>query len=95
MSIDGDKKHSKAPFSTPKIRSAPSTAPFKTNPPIKRVPYAFAVKVIGNGVWNCHRPLQNLSITPYLSINIIKAMLTATNTAAHTADTPQLLPSIT
>jgi hypothetical protein len=28
MSIDGDEKHSKAPFGTPKIRSAPSTAPF-------------------------------------------------------------------
>jgi hypothetical protein len=35
MSIDGDEKHSKAPFSTQTIRSAPSTAPFKSKPQVK------------------------------------------------------------
>jgi hypothetical protein len=35
MSIDGDEKHSKTPFSTQKIRSEPSTAPSKTNPQVK------------------------------------------------------------
>jgi hypothetical protein len=35
MSVDGDEKHSKAPFGTPKICSAPSTAPSKSKPQVK------------------------------------------------------------